>query len=149
MKVIDGYPPNYEEIKIIFPALPRGTAFCYGDTIYNPSGREILPDKDLHEQVHSGQQGSDPEAWWSRYLTDPEFRLSQELEAYGTQFAFVKEHIEAEADRAAKEGKRIAAGKSKLIAYGLESMADALSSNYGLSLSHGEAASKIRNCKPV
>jgi hypothetical protein len=37
MKQIQGYPPNIDRIKEVFPIGPR-TVFTYGDTLYNPNG---------------------------------------------------------------------------------------------------------------
>ena len=49
----------------------------------------------IHEQTHAFQQKSSrffgPEDWWSMYLTDVKFRLAQELEAYRTQYKFIKD----------------------------------------------------------
>ncbi len=30
--------------------------------------------------------------WWSRYFESPEFRLSQEVEAYRNQYAYIKKN---------------------------------------------------------
>lgn len=138
-------PPNYELIRMVLSPKP-GAIFSYGGIIYNPHKRDIAPDLHIHEAVHARQQGDNPDAWWARYLQDPEFRLEQELEAYGEQYAFAKEHIEAQAQKAAEEGKVLAAGKTQLLRYALESMAFALSGEeYGNLISYSEAASKIRN----
>ncbi len=146
MKEIRGLPPNIEFIRTALPSVPPDALFCYGGIIYNPGGREITPDLELHESIHSRQQGSNPDAWYSNYLTDPVFRLSQEIEAYGEQYAFAKQHIEKVAEQAHAEGKVLAAGKTKLLEWALDSMATALSGEaYGSLLTYGEAKSKIRN----
>ena len=120
--------------------------FCYGDTIYNPSGRDITTDVEFHESIHTRQQGTDPDAWWSAYLTDPDFRLSQEIEAYGEQYQYGKKRIEALDDLLRKEGKKMEVGKTKLLRWSLESMATALAGqSYGNLLSFNQALSKIRN----
>lgn len=149
MEVSIQYPPNYDIIITAIPAVDedKNAIFCYGDTIYNPHNRELTQDLHIHESVHARQQkeiGIDE--WWRLYLTDKQFRLEQEIQAYGEQFAYVKEVIE-EADRQAKkEGKKLSAGKNNLIQIGLERMAEALSSpTYGSILSRAEAGSKIRN----
>lgn len=147
MKTINAYPPNYELIKLAMPATPDDAIFCYGNTIYNPSGRDIPPDQEFHEEIHGKKQleiGVDN--WWFLYLEDPAFRLSEELEAYGEQYAFACKHINAAAEIASDEGKVLAAGKTKLLAYALDSMARALSGpEYGTLVTYGEASSKIRN----
>ena len=45
----------------------------------------------LHENVHcESQKKIGVDAWWFRYITDREFRLEEELIAFGAQFAYVK-----------------------------------------------------------
>jgi hypothetical protein len=131
MKVSNTYPPNYDSILAVFPNLKaHKPIFCYGDTIFNPFNAEITPDLEAHEEVHSKQQGHDPHLWWGRYLTDKEFRLSQEIEAYGTQYALISKLVD---DR-------------KLVEWFKEKTAQALSGElYGNLLTYGQAVSKIRN----
>jgi hypothetical protein len=89
MKILREYPPIYEDI-INYGMHPRqGTIFTYGDTIYNPDGIEIPEYLMIHEEVHSKQQGADPDAWWGRYLIDEYFRIEQETEAYAKQYDFM------------------------------------------------------------
>lgn len=146
MKIIVDYPPNYDLIRTALN--PRHhVVFCYGDAIYNPSGRPLSPDIEHHEEIHSKQQGANPDAWYARYLQDPRFRLSQELEAYGAQYLFAKEHIQKAAEEAAKERKALTIGKNRLLRYALETMAFALSSqDYGNLISYGEAERRIKAC---
>lgn len=132
MKTAETYPPNYETI-CLFLSPPEHSLFCYGDTIYNPSKREILPDAIHHESVHSKQQGDNPDVWYNKYLTDGSFRLLQEVEAYGEQFIFAKDAIH-------KAGET-----NKMADWVLSTMAQALSTDYKLDISYGEAESKIRN----
>lgn len=131
MKILTEFPPNYAQIQLVFKEIEKHKPiFCYGDTIYNPFKREITPDLDKHEEVHSKQQGLYPDQWWGQYLNDRDFRLQQEIEAYGTQYAFVKSFVK----------------NTKLLEWLKENMADALSGElYGNLLSYGEAESKIRN----
>jgi hypothetical protein len=127
MRVVQGYPPNFGKIdEVLHP--PAHATYAYGERIYNPSGKEMPPDIILHEEMHRRQQGDNPEAWWDQYLFDPAFRYEQELEAYGAQYAFAKAH-----------GIR-----GKMLAALLDSMATALSRDYGVDISFGAAASKIR-----
>lgn len=93
-------PPNYDEIVTYFPWVKgrEGVLFAYGRVIHVPWGdpSRITEDFIVHESVHSRQQGDDPRAWWDEYLLSPEFRLSQELEAYAAQYA----HLAATVNRA-------------------------------------------------
>jgi len=131
MKIIKEYPPNMGDIRRTFIAVDNHKPiFAYGNIIYNPHDVKITPDLEAHEQVHCDQQGDYPDVWWFRYLSDRDFRFEQELEAYGTQYAFVKKHI----------------NNSKLLDWGLDKMAEALSGElYGNLIGYGEARSKIRN----
>lgn len=91
MEIVEGLPPNIELIKTRFP-VNGYTVYAYGDKIYSPQGKDLRPDLIYHENVHRKQQAGDPEGWWARYLTDIEFRLEQELEAYYEQWQWIKEH---------------------------------------------------------
>jgi hypothetical protein len=129
MKIEVGYPPNIEYIKQALP-INETVVFAYGDTIYNPHDLEILPDIEAHEEVHQKQQGIDPQGWWLRYLTDPQFRLDQEIEAFGVQFAYVRARIK---------------DKNLLYRYLFGIAINLSSSIYGNLISHAQAESKIRN----
>lgn len=127
MKIQKTYPPNYVAITDALGVV-RGAVFCYGDTIFNPFDVDITPDIEVHEAVHMRQQGEYPDVWYYKYLNDSEFRLSQEIEAYGEQYNFIKKHM-----------------RGKLLEWGLDRMAQALSGKeYGGLLSFGEAKCKIK-----
>jgi len=84
------YPPNYKIIKKAFNlGEHENVIFTYGDTLYVPQGEKTKLDKPLmaHEEVHSRQQQEIGASWWwDRFLSEPPFRLSQELEAYREQY---------------------------------------------------------------
>ena len=90
LKIKNEYPPNYEKIKAAFDVDGKEVCFAYGDTIYNPLKGDIPEHLMVHEAIHSKQQNTDPEGWWDRYLTDPMFRLEQEIQAYASQYIYVK-----------------------------------------------------------
>ena len=131
MKILNQNPPNIDLILAAGLKPSKDTVFCYGDTIYNPSGKKLSPDIEHHESIHARQQkdiGIDE--WWRRYLSDKDFRLSQEIEAYGEQYKFAQKYVK----------------DTKLLRWALENMAYALSGEeYGNLISYGEAESKIRN----
>jgi len=94
MEMIVGKPPIWEEANKLFKLDKHdyGTVFTYGNTIYNPLGKEIPMDLYAHEEMHADQQEHNDtiaKIWWKRYIEDPEFRLEQEAEAYGRQYAFL------------------------------------------------------------
>ena len=130
MKILNQLPPNYELITISDLKPTKDTTYCFGSVIYNPSGKKLTPDIEHHENLHSKQQGDNPDLWWNLYLSDKQFRMNQEIAAYGEQYAFAKEH----------------GVKGKLLEWALDNMAKALSGEeYGSLISYGEARSKIRN----
>lgn len=129
MKTSPELPPNYADIEGAFhPDLSR-VVITYGDTVYNVK-EPLSPDLMLHEQTHVEQQGDNPKAWWDKYIADPEFRLDQELEAYGKQYAFAK---------------KIMKDRNFLYRFLFGIAADLSSSMYGRILTHGQAESKIRS----
>ena len=87
-------PPNFDQIVAAFPdAVNPGVIFAYGDTIYNPSGQVIPPALMAHESVHCkrqletvGRVLTGPEAWWSAYTNDVDFRYGEELLAHVAEF---------------------------------------------------------------
>jgi len=96
MKVERALPPNYTQIITRFPSVKDSdnVVFTYGDTLYAPHlpETEEIPDHLMkHEETHTVQQGNDVDAWWTKYLADSRFRLSQEVEAYHNQYMFIKE----------------------------------------------------------
>jgi hypothetical protein len=86
--IIIDRPPNFEQIKVAFPRAENpGVVFAYGDRIYNPSGNVIPPALIAHEEVHlNRQRDAGPIYWWDRYLTDSEFRYTEELLAHVAEF---------------------------------------------------------------
>lgn len=133
MKISKEFPPNYDLIKAFFPRLEdHKPTFAFGGTIYNPFGVNITPDIEAHEVIHDIQQKGDPDNWWKYYLGDPEFRLEQEIEAYGTQYLFAKQ--------SGVRGKMLEWLKNKL--------AMSLSGDlYGNMCKYQYAEDKIRNFK--
>lgn len=111
MKVIRAYPPNFSQIAKVFPVKGRpGILYAYGDRIYNPSGVEITPWIMAHEEVHGNRQlgvtvhtNSSLEDWWCHYLTDPKFRLNEELLAHQAEWRSYT-HVMQATGEGTKEG---------------------------------------------
>lgn len=142
MKVENTFPPNYHLIITAIPAaVSDNTAiFAYGDTIYNPHNCEITPDREVHEQVHQKQQGNYIDEWYLKYLSNSEFRLSQEIEAYGEQYKWICDNIDAHVAKGSK------LPSARLKRHALDSLSFSLSSaSYGQIIGFGEAKSKIKN----
>lgn len=87
MTIVVEWPPNIEEIKAVFNLEGKKPIFAWGKLIYNPYDGFISTPLLVHETTHSFQQeGIGPEIWWKQYLLDPEFRKSQEIDAYHQQY---------------------------------------------------------------
>lgn len=102
MRLIESkeYPPNFHEIKELFPELAERGIFTWGITIYNPKGYTLDPGLLRHEEMHSIQQveyGGEKikyrilpkqrvRDWWTRYLKDESFRFAMEIPAYQVQY---------------------------------------------------------------
>lgn len=103
MKIKHKLPPNYDKIIEHIPAVEgmKGVVFTYGDVLYVPNGQDIPSDLMKHEETHVVQQmdiGVDE--WWDKYLTNPNFRIRQEVEAYQAQYAYVIENYNRAGRRA-------------------------------------------------
>ena len=83
-------PPNYDLIADRFGDLNIPNAiFAYGDTIFNVK-EPLAPHIIAHEMKHLEQQEkTSAEEWWAEYLTNDEFRISQEVEAYHQQYVYI------------------------------------------------------------
>lgn len=132
MKILKQLPPNYKALLKAFPTIDGKPYFyTYGDTLYNPLGVEIYPDALVHEEVHVKQYGEDPSTWEAmsdRYIKEPLFRFDCELEAYATQYNFVRQNY-----------------KRKVLDMFLDSISHDLAGEaYGNLCSFGEAQSKIK-----
>lgn len=95
MKIIKGErPPNFEKIRKVFPsATQRGVIFTFGHKIYVPSGEDIPESLIAHETIHAKRQGRFSrtiESWWDEYLSDKNFRFSEELLAHRKEFEWFK-----------------------------------------------------------
>lgn len=84
--IIDANPPIYEKVEKALGPLPKNVVFAYAGMIFNPSNGVITEPMRIHELTHLAQQGKDFDKWWDHYLADPEFRLSQEVEAFSNEY---------------------------------------------------------------
>lgn len=131
--VVQERPPVFDSVCAAFNMYPKGAVFSYGDKIYSPD-YPVLPDHLIaHEMVHLRQQGHTKEGaaiWWGKFLRDPEFRLSQEVEAYARQYQYFSAHT----------GDRNAPFKF------LHTLAQSLSGPlYNNCITHAEAMQRIKN----
>lgn len=92
MQLVKAYPPNIREIEAVFDLTGKKPVFTYGKVLFNPHDCTVDQFLMAHEVTHTAQQGAvgGPIEWWERYLSDKEFRLKQEVEAYYAQFSLLK-----------------------------------------------------------
>lgn len=94
MKISHEKPPIYDTLAEAFGiSWDEGIVITYGDTLHTKEGNNITNDLVAHEKTHTRQQylrgiGQ----WWHEYISDPEFRLRQEIEAYQNQWNFLKQN---------------------------------------------------------
>ena len=93
MRIIKGYPPNFDAIQAAF-TLREGQVFAYYPDIYAPDSYALSPDLLAHEMTHLAQQKDyGVEKWWERYLEEPAFRASQEISAFQNQYQVMKSKV--------------------------------------------------------
>lgn len=90
-------PPVYEEIRKKWGVKWEDgvVVMVYGNTIHQSFMEKMDEDLLVHELVHVKQHMAypgGPEAWWRKYLDEPEFRISQELEAYRAQYKWLQDN---------------------------------------------------------
>lgn len=111
INIENGYPPNWEKIQEVFPAVKgrKDVFFAYGGKIYKGENEGVPEYLLVHEKIHLDRQVKmGNEEWWGKYLTDPTFRLQEEILAYSAQYKFMKERLNAKTadfvlDRIAEE----------------------------------------------
>lgn len=145
MQIKNTLPPNWAKIKEAFPnAKIEQAVFCYGDVVHNPFNAVITRDLEVHEAVHSAQQGKDPESWWDKYISDSKFRLEQEIEAYGLQMFHLKTTKVKKLDDNGREREMYI--PSRVITWYLEMIAKTLSGPlYGEIIDYHKAHTRIRH----
>lgn len=92
MIIKNEYPPNIGLIDKAFHVKDTpNILYCYGGTIYSPSGGNIPIWLERHEEVHSVRQYDDPDKWWEQYIEDKKFRLEEELLAHKKEYEVYKD----------------------------------------------------------
>lgn len=96
MKIVFTHPPMFDKINEAFPIAGKKVFFAWGDIIYNPACVEIAPELMAHERVHGERQVPwGVERWWREYITDPAFRLQEEIPAHQAEYAsFCGAHLD-------------------------------------------------------
>lgn len=94
----------WDKVKEKFPDVnPETIVIAYYPDLY--CARDLDPDFNSHERVHLWQQEQiGVDKWWAKYLSDPQFLLEQETEAYKVQGEVIRKHIK---DRNVAVGRMI------------------------------------------
>jgi hypothetical protein len=112
-KIVLDYPPNYNQLKVVFPIVGQPIIFSWGDRIYNPNKVFIPAELIAHEGVHGDRQGVDEaciQAWWDKYIEDTKFRLYEEILAHKAEFeALTRRHSNKRAANLLKIATKLAA----------------------------------------
>lgn len=81
--------PLIEQYQKVFD-ITENTIFAYDGVIY--SDYTLTKDLIVHEQTHLKRQDKiGVDLWVSKYLSDPQFRLEEELIAYKAQLESIKD----------------------------------------------------------
>lgn len=132
MKIVNGKPPNYNEIVSVLPAASgKGIIFTYGETIFAPGLGAVSQPLMIHESVHSERQGpteASIKAWWRNYLKSIEFRFHEELMAHQAEY---------------KECRRLYKDRNQLARLSHQIAARLASELYGGIISYPEAIKAI------
>jgi hypothetical protein len=90
------WPPNIADIAAVFPHVAasysgapdrQNILFAYGEDIYNPDRVWIPQALYRHEMRHCARQFPVGAAlWWDRYLSDQEFRYTEEAIAHVEEY---------------------------------------------------------------
>ena len=145
METKNTFPPNWNKIKSAFPnAEAEQAVFCYGSVLHNPFNAQITRDLEIHEAVHSRQQDKDPEGWWDKYISDPSFRVEQEIQAYGLQMYHLKTTKVLKQDEKGRTVEMYI--PSRVISWYLDKIAETLSGPlYNHAIDYHKAHSRVRH----
>lgn len=115
------------------PKVTSHIVFTYFDGIYAKD--PLSTDLYVHECVHFVRQGSGQDEklakeWWSRYVSEKDFRYQEEVLAYKEQYAFILRHTKNRAE-AFEHAKRLAKDLSGPIYGNLASYPKALNDIIG------------------
>jgi len=88
MELIHARPPMYDEIADAFDVRGKPILFAWGQIIYAPQSSDISVPLLRHEEAHGKRQLQFEKisGWWTRYINDPDFRLSEELIGHAAEY---------------------------------------------------------------
>lgn len=89
-QIINGqHPPNIQAIDNKFHVKDKANIlYAYSPAIYNPDSLTIPTHLIVHETVHLTRQwDKGVEKWWDLYISNPVFRLDEELYAHRAEWS--------------------------------------------------------------
>lgn len=86
MRIVEDFPPNWDELTRAFNVAGKKVICAWGGIIYNPNGADLTPALMAHEAVHGARQAGDVVGWWRRYIDDADFRLAEEIPAHQAEY---------------------------------------------------------------
>ena len=122
-------PPVWDKLVKAFGVEWGTICVAYGEDIYCGDKANLSTDVIVHESVHLARQEKDPAQWWENYLRNPEFRFTEELIAYHSQYDYLKDNVK---------------DRNKLAGYLWRLAKDLSSDMYGGIISHREAMKLIK-----
>ena len=87
------HPPNWDRLVKAFGVEWGTICVAYDKDIYCGDKANLSPDVIVHESVHLARQEKDPVQWWESYMKNKEFRFTEELIAYHTQYDYLKDNV--------------------------------------------------------
>ena len=80
------FPPNYDAIAAAFDLKGYRPIFAFAPDIYDPHRSGVPAELLAHEEVHIKRQGNFPSKWWEQYITDENFRVTEELMSHVAEY---------------------------------------------------------------
>src|SRR3990167_4548378 len=122
-------PPVWDKLVKAFGVEWGTICVAYDKDIYCGDKANLSTDVIVHESVHLARQEKDPVQWWENYMKNKEFRFTEELIAYHTQYDYLKNKVK---------------DRNRLAVYLWRLAKDLSSAMYGNVISHREAMKLIK-----
>ena len=122
-------PPVWDKLVKAFGVEWGTICVAYDKDIYCGDKANLSTDVIVHESVHLARQEKDPVQWWENYMKNKEFRFTEELIAYHTQYDYLKDNVK---------------DKNQLARFLFNLARDLSGPMYGSVVSHSEALRLIK-----
>ena len=122
-------PPVWDKLVKAFNVEWGTICVAYDKDIYCGDKANLSYDVITHESVHLARQEKNPEEWWENYMKSKEFRFTEELIAYHTQYEYLSGTVK---------------DRNKLAMFLWKLAKDLSGEMYGNMVSHSEAMRLIK-----